>query len=54
MTLYRQAEQLVIDDAPCVPLVFGANQVLVKPYVSGYETGPLGVPNLSVVSVDRP
>ncbi|MCK9356157.1 MAG: peptide ABC transporter substrate-binding protein [Dehalococcoidia bacterium] len=54
MALYRQAEQLVIDDAPCVPLVFGANQVLVKPYVSGYQVGPLGVPNLSVVSVDRP
>jgi len=52
--LYRQAEQMVIDDAPCVPLLFGANQVLVKPYVSGYRPGPLGIPDLTVVSVNRP
>jgi oligopeptide transport system substrate-binding protein len=54
MALYRQAEQLVIDDAPCVPLVFGANQALVKPYVSGYRLSPLGIPDLTVVSVNRP
>lgn len=54
MAQYRQAERMVIDDAPCVPLLFGANQVLVKPYVSGYRPGPLGIPDLTAVSVNRP
>jgi len=54
MALYQQAERMVIDDAPCVPLLFGANQVLVKPYVSGYVPGPLGIPDLTAVSVNRP
>jgi oligopeptide transport system substrate-binding protein len=54
LEMYRQAELMVIDDAPCLPLMYGANHVLVKPYVSGYRPGLLGIPDLSVVSVDRP
>lgn len=53
LELYRQAERIIVEDAPCLPLVYGANHVLVKPYVSGYVPSPLGVPNLSVVGVDR-
>ena len=54
LELYRQAEKVVVDDAPCLPLMYGANHVLVKPYVSGFVPGPLGVPDLTRVSVDRP
>ena len=54
LEMYRQAERMVIDDAPCLPLMYGANHVLVKPYVSGYRPGPLGIPDLSAVNVDRP
>ena len=54
LELYRQAERVVVDDAPCLPLIYGSNQVLVKPYVSGFVPNPLGVPDLTVVSVDRP
>ncbi|MCK5212347.1 MAG: peptide ABC transporter substrate-binding protein [Dehalococcoidia bacterium] len=54
LEIYRQAERVVIEDAPCLPLVYGANHVLVKPYVSGYVPSPLGVPDLSVVRVERP
>ncbi len=54
LEMYQQAERMVIDDAPCLPLMYGANHVLVKPYVSGYRPGPLGIPDLSAVSVDRP
>ncbi len=50
---YQQAEQMVVDEAPCLPLCFGANYILVKPYVKGYELSPLGIPDLSKVSVER-
>ena len=48
---YRQAEQLLIEEAACVPLWFGHNYVLAKPNVTGYYVNPLGVPLLAEVSV---
>ena len=54
LRLYQEAERLLVDEAPCLPLMYGSNHVLVKPYVSGYRLSPLGVPDLSTVSVDRP
>ncbi|MBN1152407.1 MAG: peptide ABC transporter substrate-binding protein, partial [Dehalococcoidia bacterium] len=54
LALYREAERVLADDAPCLPLMYGSNQVLVKPYVSGYAPNALGVPDLTTVSVDRP
>jgi oligopeptide transport system substrate-binding protein len=50
---YQQAEQIVVDEAPCLPICFGANYVLVKPYVKGYELNPLGIPDLSKVYMER-
>jgi len=50
--LYQQAEQLLVDDAACLPLWFGENYVLVKPYVSGYELNPMGTAMLNTVSVE--
>jgi len=49
--LYQQAEQLLVEDAACLPLWFGKNYVLVKPYVSGYELNPMGIAMLNTVSV---
>ena len=37
MQLYRDAERIVISEAPCIPLTHGVAYVLVKPYVSGYQ-----------------
>jgi len=54
LALYREAEQVVLADAPCLPLMYGSNQVLVKPYVSGFAPNALGVPDLTTVRVDRP
>jgi len=51
LDLYRQGEQMLIEDAACVPLWFGQNYVLVKPNVTGYFVSPLGVPLLAGVSV---
>jgi oligopeptide transport system substrate-binding protein len=51
LALYRQAEQKLVDDAACIPLWFGKNYVLVKPYVEGYKLNPMGFANLNTVSV---
>jgi len=48
---YRQAERIVIDDAPCLPLWHGVNHILVRANVAGYELSPVGIPDLSKVSV---
>lgn len=49
LELYRQAEQLLINDAACIPLYFGRNYILVKPYVKGYELNALGTVKLNAV-----
>ncbi len=51
LELYRQAEQMLVDDAACLPLWFGQNYILVKPYVEGYELNPMGFVMLNEVSV---
>ena len=52
LALYQQAEQLLIDDAACLPLWFGQNYILVKPYIEGYNLNPLGFAMLNGVSVE--
>jgi oligopeptide transport system substrate-binding protein len=54
LAMYQQAEQMVVDDAPCLPLFHGANYILVKPYVKDYALSPLGVPDLSKVYLEQP
>ena len=53
LDLYRQAEEKIVSDAACLPLWFGKNYVLVKPYVTGYTLSPLGIPLLANVSVNK-
>jgi len=53
LVMYQQAEQLVVDDAPCLPLFHGTNYILVKPYVKDYELSPLGIPDLSTVYLEQ-
>jgi oligopeptide transport system substrate-binding protein len=50
--LYQQAEQLIVDDAACLPLWFGENYVLIKPFVKGYSINALGLPVLRNVHLD--
>lgn len=52
LSLYQQAEQLLVEDAACLPLYFGQSYILVKPYVSGYSLNPLGFAMLNEVSVE--
>jgi len=49
--LYQQAERKLVEDAACLPLWFGQNHVLIKPYVKGYHLNPMGFATLNRVSV---
>jgi len=51
LEMYQQAEQMLIDDAACIPLWFGQNYILVKPRVQGYDLNPMGFAWLNEVSV---
>jgi len=53
LSMYQQAEQEVIEEAPCLPLWFGINYTLIKPYVHDYELNPLGIADLSKVWVKQ-
>lgn len=49
LELYRQAEQILVDEAACIPLYFGRSYILVKPYVAGYKINALGMVKLNEV-----
>jgi len=53
LALYGQVEQMLVDDAACLPLWFGENYVLVKPYVQGYELNPMGYAMLNRVTIEK-
>ena len=52
-SLYQQAEQLILEDWVAVPLRHTSNNVLVRPYVKGFELTPIGVPQLHNISIER-
>jgi oligopeptide transport system substrate-binding protein len=52
LELYRQAEQILVNDAACWPFWFGQNYVLVRSYVNGYYQNALGMPVLVSVSIE--
>jgi oligopeptide transport system substrate-binding protein len=45
--LYQQAEQILVDEAACLPLWFGKTYLLVRPYVKNYKLDVQGIPTLS-------
>jgi oligopeptide transport system substrate-binding protein len=51
LQMYQQAEQMLVDDAAMIPLYFGQNLILVKPYVQGYEPNALGYVMLNKVRI---
>jgi len=53
LALYQQAEQELVNDAACLPLWFGKNYILVKPYVKGYSLSPQGTVMLNAISLKR-
>ena len=53
LELYQQAEQVLVNDAGCIPLWSGESYILIKPYVHGYEPKPLGIVRLNTVWLDQ-
>jgi ABC-type transport system substrate-binding protein len=51
--LYRQAEQIIVDEAPWVPLAHGVEYWLTKPYVKGMIYPPMIIPKLKYVSINK-
>lgn len=44
ISLYQQAEQMIVDDAPVLFMIHSLSYVLVKPYVKGYALTPIDIP----------
>jgi oligopeptide transport system substrate-binding protein len=53
LSLYREAEQIILADAPCLPLWFDINYLLIKPYVKDYKLDALGMPSLTKAYIER-
>ncbi len=53
LRLYQEAEQIILDEAPWIPLFFGQDHFVVKPYVKGYTPVPIVVPSLRYLSIEK-
>ena len=53
MELYQQAEEMILDDAPIVPLTHNADYWLTKPYVEGMIYPAVIIPKLKYVSISK-
>jgi oligopeptide transport system substrate-binding protein len=53
LKMYQDIEQMIIQDAPILPLYFNRNYTLVKPYVKDYVRSPLGFPLLTKISIQK-
>ena len=51
--MYRQAEEMIVEDAAILPLYFGRSYLLVKPHIMDYELSPMGYPFLNRVSIEK-
>ncbi len=49
--LYQQAEQLMINDAACLPLTFGQNYLLIQPWVKNLTVNALGIMDFNDVTI---
>lgn len=51
--LYQQAERIILQDAPWIPLFYGQDHLVVKPYVQGYGPEPMVIPRLRYVTLNK-
>lgn len=52
--LLRKAEALMLEDAACAPLVFGARTYLIDPAVKNWVPAPLGIHRYQLVELKAP
>ena len=53
INLYHQAEQIVLDEAACIPLWYNTSYLLIKPNVKNYKINPMGIPELRDVYIEK-
>jgi ABC-type transport system substrate-binding protein len=53
LALYQEAEVLLLEDAPAVPVVHPVAHVLVRPYVRGYRPSPIPILWPAFVTIER-
>jgi ABC-type transport system substrate-binding protein len=51
--LYQEAERLIIEDSPWIPLFHGQDSSLIKPYVKNWVNAPFVIPRMKYVSIER-
>jgi len=53
LSLYQQAEQIIVDEALWIPLFHDKFSVLIKPYVKDYTLPPFVIPRLRYVHIEE-
>jgi oligopeptide transport system substrate-binding protein len=53
LALYQQAEQLIVNDVPWIPLFHDEYSVLIKPYVKDYVLPPFVIPRMRYVHIEK-
>lgn len=53
MQIYQRVEEIIVNDAPWVPLSHGIDYWLTKPYVKGMIYPPMTISKLKYVSIER-
>jgi len=53
LSLYQQAEQIIVDDVPWIPLFHDEFNVLIKPYVKDYTLPPFVIPRMRYVYIEE-
>ena len=51
--LYKQAEQLIIDDVAWIPLYFSQSHVVVNEAIDGWFEPPMVIPRLRFIEIER-
>ncbi len=51
--LYQQAEQILIQDMPWIPLTYGRDHFVVKPYVKGFDSIPALISQLKYITIEK-
>jgi peptide/nickel transport system substrate-binding protein len=51
--LYAQLDQIIIDDAPCVPIYYSVNRRLVQPYIKNFESNGMEYRSFREVWIDK-
>lgn len=53
INLYQQAEEMILKDAPVLPLTYGRDYWLTKPYVKGVFYPPLVIERLKYITLEK-